>query len=439
VRGHFSVSVIDESQIPVDENAESTILTSLLLTSDLKGYVEQPNYYFAVNSNEVYNNLDLLMLTHGYRRFEWKQMIHQNNIEPVLAYQPERSLELSGMVKTLSGKPVPNGEITLIAADDGLVIDTVTDINGNFMFKDINITGNPTLVLRARKENKNDNVKIEVKEPDEPAITKTKYAGLDDIEVPQQAATLMQQRFIEMGGEAKTLKEVNIKGYKAPPKPIVEHSANLNGPGHANYVIMGDQLVNCTDLSCLYGKIPGTIAKNGALFLNRTGERLGEKAGFGPPPMVIILDGILFQQAQNPLSMLNISDINSVEVLTSGSYLAVYGSSASGGALIITTKQGGENAHKSIVTAPGLIRFPFKGFYKSRAFYSPRYDHSDDSFKQKDLRSTIYWKPELITDKDGKASFEYYNADGSGTYRLIIEGIDDAGNIGRQVYRYKVE
>ena len=56
-----------------------------------------------------------------------------------------------------------------------------------------------------------------------------------------------------------------------------------------------------------------------------------------------------------------------------------------------------------------------------------------------DARSTIYWDPDIITDKDGKASFEFYNADTKGTYRVVIEGIDDNGNIGRQVYRYKVE
>jgi hypothetical protein len=45
----------------------------------------------------------------------------------------------------------------------------------------------------------------------------------------------------------------------------------------------------------------------------------------------------------------------------------------------------------------------------------------------------------LVTDKDGNASFDYYNADGTGSYRIVVEGIDDKGNIGRQVYRYKIE
>ena len=47
--------------------------------------------------------------------------------------------------------------------------------------------------------------------------------------------------------------------------------------------------------------------------------------------------------------------------------------------------------------------------------------------------------PDLETGKDGNATFGYYNADGAGTYKLVIEGIDDKGNIGRRVYEYKVE
>ena len=56
-----------------------------------------------------------------------------------------------------------------------------------------------------------------------------------------------------------------------------------------------------------------------------------------------------------------------------------------------------------------------------------------------DLRSTIYWAPELVTDKEGNASIEFNNADGRGTYRVVIEGVDEKGNIGRQVLNYKVE
>ncbi|MFA6275864.1 MAG: carboxypeptidase regulatory-like domain-containing protein, partial [Pedobacter sp.] len=73
--GDFSISVIDEQKVPVDENSETTILSSLLLTSDLKGYIEKPNYYFIKTDDKKLGDLDKLMLTQGYRRFAYKDIL----------------------------------------------------------------------------------------------------------------------------------------------------------------------------------------------------------------------------------------------------------------------------------------------------------------------------------------------------------------------------
>jgi hypothetical protein len=80
VNGSFSISVIDESKILVDENTENSILSYLLLTTDLKGYVEKPNYYFANVTGETRRDLDVLMLSQGYRRFSSKQLLNDNSL-----------------------------------------------------------------------------------------------------------------------------------------------------------------------------------------------------------------------------------------------------------------------------------------------------------------------------------------------------------------------
>ena len=79
-----------------------------------------------------------------------------------------------------------------------------------------------------------------------------------------------------------------------------------------------------------------------------------------------------------------------------------------------------------------------KGFYMARIFYSPKYDNPAAA-RALDLRSTIYWNPAIFTDEKGVATFDFYNADGKGTYRAIIEGIDNDGNIGRFVLHYEVK
>lgn len=105
------------------------------------------------------------------------------------------------------------------------------------------------------------------------------------------------------------------------------------------------------------------------------------------------------------------------------------------GAIIIILKHG---YSADEIQSKGILPITAIGFYKAREFYSPKYE-SPDNVKTADFRTTIYWNPEVATDKDGNASLTYYNADGTGSYKVVIEGIDNKGNLGRQVYHYTVE
>jgi len=108
------------------------------------------------------------------------------------------------------------------------------------------------------------------------------------------------------------------------------------------------------------------------------------------------------------------------------------------GVLVITTKPRGPDPED--IPSIGVLPISVMGFYKARQFYSPKYDNPAAlNSKQRDLRSTIYWNPEIKTDTDGNAVIDFFNADGAGTYTVTIEGIDKDGNIGRQVYRYEVK
>ena len=74
INGNFSVAVVEDKRTAKEED-ETSILSNLLLTSDLKGYVEKPNYYFTNSTAQTSTHLELLMLTQGYRRFEWKKVL----------------------------------------------------------------------------------------------------------------------------------------------------------------------------------------------------------------------------------------------------------------------------------------------------------------------------------------------------------------------------
>ena len=156
----------------------------------------------------------------------------------------------------------------------------------------------------------------------------------------------------------------------------------------------------------------------------------------GPKEMLIVIDGA--EVTSDELNFLSSTDVETVELLKYAS-TSIYGVAGAGGVLVITTKQRRQLNLKDIPSI-GVLPITVMGFYKARQFYSPKYDTpSALSSKQRDLRSTIYWNPEIKTDKDGNANFDFYNADGTGTYKITIEGIDKNGNIGRQVYRYEVK
>ena len=80
-----------------------------------------------------------------------------------------------------------------------------------------------------------------------------------------------------------------------------------------------------------------------------------------------------------------------------------------------------------------------KGFNRVKEFYSPRYVNITLSNELPDARSTIYWNASVKTYHDKKTIINYFNGDGPGKYKVIVEGINSQGEMGRQTYQYVVE
>lgn len=430
--GSFSATVIDESKVPVDENSETTILSNLLLTSDLKGYIEKPNYYFNNPTDETRGNLDALMLTQGYRRFAWKQIL--NDVFPPMAYQPEKSLSISGTIKTSGGKPVAKAKVMLFSTSGGFFMqDSIADDQGRFAFKNLVFKDSVRFLVQARTPKGGKDVEIFLDNVGPLPAGKNKNAPDIQVSVSNAMSGYLQnsksqyneQLKYGLGDHVTALKEVVITEKK---KTVMENSNNLNGGGNADQVIKSDALNSCPTLEmCLTGRANFVTFRDGMAYSTRSPST----------PMLIVLDGMTMSE-DFTLDNITPQDVESVEVLRTIGYTAIYGSRGGAGVLIITTKRGGSDTNY-IRYAPGISTYAPKGYYASRIFYAPKYDDPKTNASVADLRTTICWKPNLVTDKDGKTSFEFFNADAKGTYRVVVEGIDNDGNLGRMVYRYKVE
>lgn len=431
--GSYSVSVTNTSQILPDIDNETNILTSLLLTSDLAGYIEKPNHYFINNDLKTRQELDNLMLTQGWRRFLWKNIV--NGYMPNIAFQPEQSFKISGKV-TSNGTPVIGGKITLLSTKGSIFYaDTITNNNGTFSFDNLIFNDSTRFVIQARTSKNRKNVQLDVDMPGAQIITKNKNAADIEINVNNTLMHYIKESdnyFKELARlgileHSITLQDVVVVEKKNPAK----NSSNLNGSGNADYILTADKLSNCNTLSqCLQGRIPGVMIQNGVPYLTRSMLRVN-----GAAPMEIVLDGMYM--GSEYLDNIIPSDVESIEVLKSGAYTSIYGIYGGGGLLIITTKRGEHNLNYRGY-APGIVNYAPKGYYNPRQFYSPKYDTPTETTAP-DLRTTIYWNPEIITSKDGMAKLSYYNADTKGNYRIVIEGIDANGNLGRQVYTYQVK
>lgn len=433
--GSFSVAVIDESKVPYDDASETTIISNLLLSSDLKGFIEKPNYYFTDIDQHKIRQLDYLMLTQGWRRFEWKNIMA--DAYPSLVYRPETTMQISGKVISLSGRPVAGGKVTLFSsAGNVFLLDTLTNANGEFNFDNLYFNDSTKFIIQARNEKDKKNVEIRLDRIPPQLVTKNKNEAMLEVNVNQSILPYLKNsrnQYDELRKYGLISRNIMLEEVKiVEKKQEVKNSTNLNGAGRSDAIITAAQLENCFDIvNCLQGRVAGIIVMNGMVFSMRSMNSL-----MGPVPMQVVIDGAYVEPTF--LSAINPRDVETIEVLKSSSMTGIYGMRGTGGVLVVNTKRGEINRdYRSF--APGIVSFNPQGFFKGREFYAPNYADPSINPAIPDLRTTIYWNPNVVSDSNGNASVEFYNADGTGNYKVVVEGINVQGNIGRQIYRYSVK
>ena len=433
--GSFSIAIVDETKVPVDEASETSIISNLLLSSDLKGFIEQANYYFTDTSEAKVRQLDNLLLTQGWRRFEWKNILSNNY--PTLVYGPERSMQVSGKVTSLNGKPVIGGKVTLFSSSGtSILLDTLTDMNGLFRFDNLYFNDSTKFIVQARNERDKKNVEIYLDRIPAQLVTKNKNEAMLEVNVNKSMFAYLKNsraQYDDLKRNGMIVRNILLDEVKVVDTKVeAKNSSNLNGAGRADAIIKAEQLQNCFDIAqCIQGRIAGVMVMNGIVYSMRSMNSLS-----GPIPMQLVLDGAFLEPEF--LSSINPNDVETIEILRSGANTAIYGSRGGGGVLIITTKRGENNrGYKNY--APGIAGYNPKGYYKGREFYSPNYNDPEINSKIADLRTTIYWNPNVISDSTGKASVEFFNSDGTGNYKAIVEGINVNGTIGRKIFRYSVK
>jgi hypothetical protein len=427
-RGYLSISVTDADALtPSDDRP--TILTGLLLNGDLKGYIPHAAWYFKDDADSTQADLDLVMMTHGWRRFDWKVM--QQGTFPKVSFTDQNYLSYQGQAFTESGKKVVSNTLLSIflRGNDSTkkFIIAPLDSSGNFTLDDLVFFDTATAYFQVNKKGYAGlNVQLKLKPkptfPLDPqakwgvvfpaANTDTAFVGNSNREADLLAGLRRLQK-------AKELKEIVIKGHKKSPLQEMEErytSGMFTGGYGYGFDLVNDHTAGAyTDiLSYLQGRVAGvTISGN---YPNATVRYRGGTPDFFLDEMNTTIDAI---------ETVPVSEIAFVKVYQPPFFGSVGGGSH--GAIAIYTKRGGDET----IDEPGLKRLVLPGYTVFRQFYTPAYTPKDTGASAlPDYRITLDWLPYQFSGPGlGPVPIRFYNNDACRHIRIVAEGMDEDGKL----------
>ncbi|MGN6397263.1 MAG: carboxypeptidase-like regulatory domain-containing protein [Mucilaginibacter sp.] len=435
--GNFSLTVVDDTKVPFDENAETTILSYLLLTADITGYIEKPNYYFNHTDEKKLADLDVLLQTQGYRRFSYDGIM--SNKYPPISFLPEQGITLTGTLRAPNGMPIPGGNVRLQIKDKNYSANTVTDADGRFKFPGLVFQDSTQVFVSARNNPHGADMVLTVDGDPYQKLTVNPSVPDEIMNIDSVLSPYLKNSKIQFAN-SNVLKEVTIKDTRIVPKVSHRDYSTLSSlSSEPDHLINPNQLQGCSNLlDCLKVAATGMMFRDDNFYVTRD-YNAGNRT-----PVQIFVKGM----PVDPIYLANMSaeGVESVEIFLKDELGLVNNTYQSNGAIVVNMKKAPEGQKislaelKALIPSKSEVTFAPKGYAVKRSFYLPRYSGPRGLQPGRiDTRTTIYWNPNVVTDANGNASMEYFNADGVGSCRVIIEGIDKDGHIGRQLYRYNVK
>jgi hypothetical protein len=452
--GSFSMAITDDGQVAKDSINSPNILSYLLLNADLKGEIENPGSYFHGFNAQKHEDLEALLLTQG-----WTSYTLQNNIKPL--FKAEKDFTISGLVTNLTNKPVAKAKVSIIGYNKKFMFRaTEADDKGVFTFDKLPAMDSASFVIQALNAKERKGTLGIVLNDFKPAtfvvpVKNRQAMTLVDAKVEEVTNNYINTQKKVYRGEGVSLKEVSVVG-----KKVIKNSQNLNGPGSADVTITEEELnkgPKKTLYDVLFEKVPGmregTLRKsdNRAFFIKTNPVKIiidGLDVDYFYSPMPVrddhyrfvrsYLDSYLAEEIIGIEIMSSLYNTNNYDIahaqdpevykdpISLGDYRSY---------IEVTTKSG---------SGPFLKKYSNMYLYKPKTygdlkvFYSPKYTAATKANKKPDLRSTIYWVPNLVTNEKGEAKTSFFSADKKGTYTVWIEGSDMQGHIGMKTMTLKI-
>ena len=422
----FSVAVTD---MDIDADSSDNIISHLMLTGDLKGQVYNPSYYFSNTSDSLTRQLDLVMLTHGWRRFKWDDVTAGKF--PKIIYPKDTSyLTLSGkLYGALSSQLRDAGSIVVIMNQKNKLNKMYAvpiEPNGTFNDPSVILFDTNHVYYQLPKSKGLSDVSVQFMEGRLPPLPYNTAAG--GIFYNQLSDTAGNYRHYLLADEAsqllnlykgKVLETVTIKAKTKLPVDILDEkytSGLFSGGDSYQFDLLHDpNAVNSINIfNYLQGKVAG-------LQVDATGTPPSLQWR-GSTPQIYLNE---MPVDANTISSLSVADVAYIKVLRPPFFGGSGG--GAGGAIAIYTRRGGDT--KS-TPGKGLNSNTVTGYNSMREFYSPNYSSINTDNDKRDIRTTLYWNPQVITTRyNNKATFTFYNNDISNGFHVVIEGMTRDGRL----------
>ncbi len=399
---------------------DNTIQSYLWLTSDLRGGIESPGYYFSANNNTVKEATDNLMLTHGWRKFNWDSVLRNPY---TYTYIPEYDGHIvSGkVVNVTTNRPTP--EIKTHLSVPGLQVQYYTalsDANGNVHFDVRDYYGQNEVIVDA-EGSKGASYKVDVNNP-----FSEQYAA-----VPVPAFNLDE---LVQGTLNKS--SIGMQVQNAYSSEQLSHFASPNIDTlpffgkHGTKYMLDDyvRFVTMEEVLREYVFEVGIRRVSGQPHLLVSDM---QNKGFYSGEPLILLDGIPVTHeailAYDPLKVRNLWVVPSRYIIGQFVY---------DGVVSFTTYEG---IHEALKIDPQAVSLDYNGLQMKREFYSPVYATAAQAESRlPDFRNVLYWSPDVRTDHTGNAKINFYTSDVKGKYVVVLQGLDAAGNAGSQAFTFEV-
>ncbi len=430
VAANLSLAVTDTKQQSAIRPYGRSLVSYLLMTSDLTGYIEQPDYYFDPKNTDRLVKLDMLMMTQGWRRFTWEKVMAPTY--PPTRFFVDTSLTLSGTVYMATSRvPAPGATMTVMRSgkDSSREMGTATaDEQGRFFLHGMKLVDTNTVYIHAMRGNsRNVNVVLDKLYSPQVRLIRPPLAPLD-ISYEELSELLKRQRSyldierqINLNREIQ-LQTVTVKGKKADP---YAGQRSMYGTPDATLVVDDMISAGATSIFDLIRRLAGVQVNGGGATPSVTIR--------GGAPL-FMLDGM--RSDIQAIASIPPQTVANIDVVKGAGAIIMGGSSA----INIITKRGGPSKDVSNVASPGVLVEKVVGFAPKRQFYAPRFDAATpDERVRPDFRATLHWAPMLRTDATGKATTSFFTSDAKTTLRLVVQGATKAGHPGYDEGTMKVE